>query len=80
MFYINIDVCIEVDGKQHFIPATFGGMSKKEANNKFNEGIERDNIKNKFCKDNGIKLIRLSYKMFNKNNDYIKILNKELNL
>ena len=50
-------MCIEYDGEQHFMPIKwFGG----------DEGLEnikiRDGIKNKFCQDNNIKLLRISYK------------------
>lgn len=48
---------IEFDGMQHFKPIEyFGGV------NNFNEQIIRDSIKNKFCKENNIPLLRLSYK------------------
>lgn len=58
-FYLpNLNVCIEYDGRQHFIPvAKFGGE----------DGLERlqarDKIKNEYCKKNGIKLIRIPYTM-----------------
>lgn len=51
------NLCIEYDGKQHFeIVEFFGGE----------DGFKRrqlnDNIKNQFCKDNNINLLRISYK------------------
>lgn len=56
-FYIpSINTCIEFDGKQHFEPVEYWGGQ---------EGLERrkrsDEIKNKFCTDNNINLIRISY-------------------
>ena len=49
---------IEYDGQQHFYPIDyFGGESG------FVEIQKRDNIKNKYCIENGIPLIRLNYKM-----------------
>ena len=57
-FYIEkLNMCIEYDGEQHFMPIKwFGG----------DEGLEnikiRAGIKNKFCQDNNIKLLRISYK------------------
>lgn len=77
-FYIpNKNICIEVDGEQHFKPITFGGISKEKSFENFDNQIKRDNIKTKFCKDNNIKLIRLSYKDF-ENNNYINKLNQLL--
>ena len=56
-FYIpEYNICIEFDGKQHFVPVDrFGGEA----------GLEKvkinDNIKNKYCSDNNIKLYRIKY-------------------
>ena len=53
-------VIAEFDGEQHFIPK--GGKFKGlEA---FNERVENDLAKNKFCLENGIKLIRIGYRDF----------------
>lgn len=56
-FYLNeLNICIEYDGIQHFKPIErFGGIIEFE-----NLRI-RDNIKNKYCFDNNIGLIRISY-------------------
>lgn len=56
-FYLpNKNICIEVDGKQHFNPIDyFGGKSE------FEKIIKRDEIKNDYCKKKGIKLIRIPY-------------------
>lgn len=53
-FYLNdFNIIIEYDGIQHFKPS----FNEKEFKNiKVN-----DEIKNKFCKDNNIKLIRIPY-------------------
>lgn len=57
-FYLpNKNVCIEYDGIQHFESKEYFGGDK------FLKYIQIcDNIKNKFCGMNGIKLIRISYK------------------
>lgn len=49
-------IIIEFDGQQHF--EAVGGWSNEE-NLKLTK--LRDDIKNRYCKDNGIKLIRISY-------------------
>lgn len=57
----NLLVLIEYDGKQHFEPIeTFGGLKA------YLEQKERDTIKDKFCQENNIKLIRIPYFKFNK--------------
>lgn len=53
-FYINNSYLIEFDGKQHYI-----GWSGKEEN--LLKQQERDNIKNNYCKENNIPLIRIPY-------------------
>ena len=53
-------VIVEFDGEPHFFPK--GGKFKGlEA---FNERVENDLAKNKFCLENGIKLIRIGYRDF----------------
>lgn len=56
------------DGKQHFEAITYFGGIKA-----FEENLIRDKIKNEYCKNNNIHLIRISYK-----EDIITILNQEL--
>jgi hypothetical protein len=51
---------IEFDGQQHFEPCGFGS-SEEEALEKFRIQKECDEIKNKYCKDNNILLIRIPY-------------------
>ncbi len=56
-FYLpSKNICIEYDGEQHFKPIEyFGGEDK------FKKVKENDHIKNEFCKNNNIKLIRIPY-------------------
>jgi len=56
-FYIpEKNICIEFDGIQHFKPVKhFGGEDEFKLTQK------RDKIKNKYCKDNNIKLLRIKY-------------------
>jgi very-short-patch-repair endonuclease len=56
-FYLHdYNLCIEYDGIQHTKPIDIFGGEKE-----FEKTKIRDEIKNLFCKLNGIKLIRLSY-------------------
>ena len=72
-FYIPSYNClIEYDGIQHFYPRNFGGCSKEQALKNFEKVKDHDLYKNKWCKENNIILIRISYK--NKDNLTIKDL------
>ena len=51
---------IEYDGKQHFEPIEFYGGEKH-----FEEIKIRDSIKNQYCFENNIKLLRLKYDLSN---------------
>lgn len=70
-FYLpDFNIIIEYDGEYHFeIIEHFGGF------NKFIDTKIRDTIKNIYCKDNNIKLIRIPYWDFS---NIDKILSKEL--
>ena len=67
-FYLpDYNAIIEYDGIQHYQPIeTFGGEKA------FKSTKIRDEIKNTYCKENGIKMIRISYKLpFNEIASYI---------
>lgn len=63
-FYLpSYNCCIEYDGIQHFKPCN---------NWDFNLCQKHDNIKNKYCENNNIKLIRIPYYNYNKlNKEYL---------
>lgn len=52
----NLKCLIEYDGQQHYYPVECYGGQKG-----YQETIERDNLKNNYCKDNNINLIRIPY-------------------
>jgi hypothetical protein len=64
--------CIEFDGYQHFIPVERWG-----GDDKLKEVQYRDNIKNVYCKDNDINLIRIPYTMGKI--EIVDILNQKFN-
>lgn len=77
-FYIpSRNACIEYDGEQHFDTVDFeGGSSEKELKEKLKLNKKRDSIKDKYCKKNGIKLLRIPYYEFdNIENKLIEFLN-----
>jgi hypothetical protein len=55
------ELLIEYDGEQHFKPVNFGGISDKDAQNNFKRTQHNDQIKNQYCKDNNIPLLRIPY-------------------
>lgn len=57
----NLLGLIEYDGEQHFHPVDYFGGEEK-----FKLQQERDQKKNNYCKENNIKLIRISYQDFDK--------------
>lgn len=70
-FYLpDYNICIEYDGELHYkIKKNRGGFDG------FVNGIIRDTIKNEYCKNNNIKLIRIPYWKFD---EIEKILELEL--
>ena len=61
-FYVpNKNILIEFDGIQHFKPIEYFGGEKG-----FKETCLRDKEKDIYCRENDIKLIRISYKDFDK--------------
>ena len=67
-FYLpQYNGCIEVDGIGHYRPVAFGG-NKEEAQNIYNQRMKNDSIKNKYCKDNNIPLLRIPFWEIEKGN------------
>lgn len=61
-FYLpDYNLFIEYDGQQHYYPVTFCSQTKEEAEKNFIKTQERDAIKNKYCEDNNINLLRIPY-------------------
>ena len=72
-FYLpDHNICIEYDGEQHYRPCGFGEKNKEIINDKFKMTQKRDKIKNKYCKENDIKLIRIPYYEFNNIENVLK--------
>ena len=67
-FYIpSMNVCIEFDGEQHYRPVDYSGKKTPlELQEDFELRMIKDHIKNTYCKQNNILLIRIPY--WDKNN------------
>ena len=60
VFYLpQLNYCIEYDGEQHFRPVDYFGGEKT-----LSDIIFRDEIKNKYCINNKIYLLRIQSKDF----------------
>jgi len=57
----SILCAIEYDGQQHFSPINFGSENAEKPLKEFKTRKICDAIKNKYCADNGIPLIRIPY-------------------
>lgn len=62
-FYIlDKNYIIEYDGQQHFYPNKFfNNISEEEAELRLQKTQEHDNLKNQYCKEHNIPLIRIPY-------------------
>ncbi len=69
-FYLSdLNTCIEFDGIQHFKPIDhFGGVENYINTKKF------DRVKNKYCRKNNIKIIRIPYYKLHKINDILNFI------
>lgn len=61
-FYLpTYNLFIEYDGQQHFEPVRFHGNNKEEDEHTFRINKEHDKIKDNYCKENNINLLRIPY-------------------
>lgn len=75
-FYLpTVKVAIEVQGRQHYEPVSFGSKNNDKIQQRFNEQIERDKKKKKLCEEHGIKMIYID---FNEEKDIEKIILKSI--
>ena len=80
-FYIpSKNMCIEYDGEFHFkaIRNTYK-MTEEQAIKNLESTKIRDNIKNEYCKNNGINLIRIKYDE-NLEEKLCKIFNEDITI
>lgn len=63
-FLPEYNCLIEIDGEGHYHPCNFNRISYKRAKETFDITKRHDLIKDKFCKNNDINLLRMPYTMF----------------
>lgn len=73
-FYVNNSYLIEYDGEQHFIARNSGWSTDEQ----LQKTQLYDSIKDQWCKDNNIPLIRIKYTQFNNLNIKDLILEDDL--
>lgn len=61
-FYLpQYNLFIEYDGQQHYEPVRFHGNNIEDNMNEFKKVQEHDKIKNQYCEENNINLLRIPY-------------------
>ena len=76
-FYIEkYCLIIEYDGQQHFEPVDFAGKGEEWSIQNMKETQRRDAIKNQYCEDNNINILRIPYWEFD---DIEKLIKDKLN-
>lgn len=60
-FYVDYKFFVEIDGQGHFHPCNFNHTSDEKAIKSFESTQKHDKIKDDFCKNNNIPLLRISY-------------------
>lgn len=60
-FLPNYNLFIEYDGQQHYMPAHFGNIGEEQAKLILERVKQHDKIKDQYCKENDINLLRIPY-------------------
>lgn len=77
-FYLpDLNKIIEFDGQHHYYPVNFNGISDNEALFCHEQTVLHDQIKNTYCKNNNIDILRIPYY---ERNDIDNILNNFLTI
>ena len=74
-FYLpDHNIIIEFDGEHHYFPVNFNGITDEHAKLSYEQTKKHDKIKNYYCEDNGIDIIRIPY--WELNNLYAFLIRK----
>lgn len=74
-FYLpDFNACIEVDGIGHYRPVAFNG-DKEKAKIIYEQRVENDKIKNNYCEQNNIPLLRLPFWVIEKEEHNLELKN-----
>lgn len=64
-FIPAMNLVIEYDGEQHYRPVKFAGINDGGEIVRYLKTLRRDAIKNRYCSDNNIRLVRIPYTDYN---------------
>lgn len=79
LYLPDYNLLVEYDGPHHFAPTIYGTMTSESAEVAFNQQLERDEIKNRFCEEHSIELIRIPHTIHHPDAYLMKILNNQIN-
>ena len=65
------NIVIEFNGKQHYEPVRFGGISQEDADRNFKKQKKRDRLKRRFCEENNYKILEIHYKDYGRINEIV---------
>lgn len=71
---------IEYNGKQHYEPVPFGGISNEEALDNFKRQIVRDESVDKYCKENDISIVWIDGRSNSNKTKIMKLLKEKINV
>lgn len=74
LYVPQLNLAIEYDGEGHYIPIDYGGKGKEWAEHQLKTRQYYDEIKNDYCKQNNVNLLRIPY--WEKDNIELIIKNK----
>lgn len=60
-FLPSYNLFIEYDGQQHYMPIHFGNIGEEQAKLVLEQVKQHDKIKDQYCKENNINLLRIPY-------------------
>lgn len=60
-YYPRLKLAFEYNGQQHYEPCLFFSKSERDAIERYNKQLERDDRKVKLCRKYGIKLVIIPY-------------------
>ena len=79
-YLTDFNTAVEYDGENHFFPVKYGSQSLDDAIKKHEYTKKHDEIKNRFCMENNINLIRIPYFEFENMEYYLFDKFVELNI
>lgn len=77
LFIEELNLAIEYDGEPHFIPIDWAGRGQEWAEENLKLVQYRDKIKNDYCRNNNIHILRIPYM---RKEDYKELVNEMIEI